>query len=337
MAEPSVEAALRQSQRMVNGEPSNLRDAILADYGVDIDARPAQYVSRSEYGYGPGQLPAVRAAGAHYSAPGAREGYEAYNLPPVMYQRNPFATAAYRTFVDPYGQMSVQPLVGFPSAYPHVLSGVPTNPFNVFGMLQQMPMPFMAPWMMGGMGMMGGVPPRAPQGGGGSRSAGTPPNTNQPNYLPAKEPPLVPPATDEWVHYGNARARADAMPVSSENLAWMNSLARQAQAPVTAPGAYIGPFGPVGPHSAAPSVSQTPKLMGPFGPVDVNSSAYQAPTVAEEIVPPAPVQMPEGVGPFGPINYDTSEPQSPIPIGPFGPVLPTPIVEPIPDYMPDVS
>lgn len=158
MADPSVEAALRVAQANVDGRTPSLRDVILGEHGVDIAAHPAPYR------YGPGQLPAVQASGAHYSAPGAREGYEGYNLPPVMYQRNPFATAAFRTFVDPYGQMSVQPLVGFPSAYPHVLSGVPTNPFNIFGMLAQMPMPFMPPWMMGAMGS--GMP-RMPQGGGG--------------------------------------------------------------------------------------------------------------------------------------------------------------------------
>ena len=67
------------------------------------------------------------ASGAHYAAPGVREAYERYGIPPIMYQRDPYATAAFRTYVDPYGQMSVQPLIGFPSRYPHVVSGVPTD------------------------------------------------------------------------------------------------------------------------------------------------------------------------------------------------------------------
>lgn len=67
------------------------------------------------------------ASGAHYAAPGVREAYEQYGIPPIMYQRDPYATAAFRTYVDPYGQMSVQPLIGFPSRYPHVVSGVPTD------------------------------------------------------------------------------------------------------------------------------------------------------------------------------------------------------------------
>lgn len=234
MASPAVDAALQNARDIVDGRTPSLRNLILGDYGVDIDARPTQYVSRSEYGYGPGQLPAVQASGAHYSAPGSREGYEGYNLPPVMYQRNPFATAAYRTFVDPYGQMSVQPLVGFPSAYPHVLSGVPTNPLNIFGMLQQMPMPFMPPWMMGQMPQ----PPAAPQGSSNRRTVtssgrppATPPNPNQPAVPPSANP--------QWVHYGDARAKADAMPVSPENLAWMNNVAPVAeQPPVASPEAF---------------------------------------------------------------------------------------------------
>lgn len=98
-------------------------------------------------------------SGPYYSPTGVREAYEGYGIPPVLYQRSPFASAGFRSFVDPFGQMMVQPLVGFPSAYPHVLSGVPTNPMNVFQMAMQ-GMPFM-PWMMGGWGGM----PRMPQGG----------------------------------------------------------------------------------------------------------------------------------------------------------------------------
>lgn len=121
---PSVAAALRENQRTVSGQASNLRDAILADYGYDIGQGNA-------LSYYPGPQPAVRAAGTHYSAPGAREAYVKEGIEPVVWQSNPFATAAFRTYIDPYGQMSVQPLVGFPSVYPHVLSGVPRNPFAV--------------------------------------------------------------------------------------------------------------------------------------------------------------------------------------------------------------
>lgn len=75
----------------------------------------------------PGMV-ATQSSGAHYSAPGARAGYEAAGMPPVVYQHNPYATAAFRTTMDPYGNVGVQPLVGFPSQYPHVLNGAIVDP-----------------------------------------------------------------------------------------------------------------------------------------------------------------------------------------------------------------
>ena len=75
----------------------------------------------------PGMV-ATQASGAHYSAPGARAGYDAAGMPPVMHQSNPYATAAFRTTMDPYGNVGVQPLVGFPSQYPHVVNGAVTDP-----------------------------------------------------------------------------------------------------------------------------------------------------------------------------------------------------------------
>lgn len=87
----------------------------------------------------PGMV-ATQASGAHYSAPGARAGYEAAGMPPVMQQSSPYATAAFRTTMDPYGNVGVQPLVGFPSQYPHVVNGAVIDP-----MVREMPgiMPFM--------------------------------------------------------------------------------------------------------------------------------------------------------------------------------------------------
>lgn len=87
----------------------------------------------------PGMV-ATQSSGAHYSAPGARAGYEAAGMPPVMYQRNPYATAAFRTTMDPYGNVGVQPLVGFPSQYPHVLNGAVVDP-----MMRELP--GLAPFM----------------------------------------------------------------------------------------------------------------------------------------------------------------------------------------------
>ena len=87
----------------------------------------------------PGMV-ATQSSGAHYSAPGARAGYEAAGMPPVMYQRNPYATAAFRTTMDPYGNVGVQPLVGFPSQYPHVVNGAVVDP-----MMRELP--GLAPFM----------------------------------------------------------------------------------------------------------------------------------------------------------------------------------------------
>lgn len=87
----------------------------------------------------PGMV-ATQSSGAHYSAPGSRAGYEAAGMPPVVYQRNPYATAAFRTTMDPYGNVGVQPLVGFPSQYPHVLNGAVVDP-----MMREMP--GLAPFM----------------------------------------------------------------------------------------------------------------------------------------------------------------------------------------------
>lgn len=133
-------------------------------------------------------LPAFRASGAHYSPAGAREGYEEYGLPPVIQQRSPFATAAFRTFVDPFGQMMVQPLVGFPSAYPHVLSGVPTNPMYGFGMAAQ----------LGPLTWPIAYPPSAPfMQQPAARSGATARRTAAPRSTQLKQPT---PAGQHWVH-----------------------------------------------------------------------------------------------------------------------------------------
>lgn len=117
------------------------------------------------------------ASGAHYAAPGVREAYEQYGIPPIMYQRDPYATAAFRTYVDPYGQMSVQPLIGFPSRYPHVVSGVPTDSLaramSVAG-------PFMAAPIS--------APPAAP-----AKTGGTAPARRSPaSQAPARSAPAAP-------------------------------------------------------------------------------------------------------------------------------------------------
>lgn len=136
--------------------------------------------------------------------PGAMQAWQDMGVPPVMYHPNsPYATLAYRTTFDPFGQMAVQPLTGFPSVYPHVLPGVAPNPFQtMFPMLQAM-MPPMMPLQWGAM--------RQPKrGGGGVNTGGTAPGKTapaQPNPLaelqksaaalntgPARTPFVGPPA-----------------------------------------------------------------------------------------------------------------------------------------------
>lgn len=89
-------------------------------------------------GWQPSSMPAYPESGAHMTMPGSREAYQQWGIPPIMMQTSPYATAAYRTFTDPYGQMGVQPLIGFPSAYPHVLPGVPNHPFSQLGFINGM-------------------------------------------------------------------------------------------------------------------------------------------------------------------------------------------------------
>lgn len=134
------------------------------------------------------------ASGAHYAAPGVREAYERYGIPPIMYQRDPYATAAFRTYVDPYGQMSVQPLIGFPSRYPHVVSGVPTDSLaramSVAGPFMAAPTsaPLAAPAKTGGTAPAR----RSPASQAPARSAPAAPAPARPAMAPSPEP-YVPP------------------------------------------------------------------------------------------------------------------------------------------------
>lgn len=105
-------------------------------------------------------LAAHQASGAHYSAPGSREGWEEVGAPPVIYQRSPYATAAFRVTQNPWGGASVAPLVGFPSRYPHVVSGVPMQPGSLA-------MSVAAPYIM--RPPAPARRPAAPAGNGGSR------------------------------------------------------------------------------------------------------------------------------------------------------------------------
>lgn len=136
----------------------------LPTYNFSNPINPYYATSAGWYGppvpQGQNMLPAVQASGAHYSAPGSREGWEEAGAPPVIYQRSPYATAAFRVTQNPWGGASVAPLVGFPSRYPHVLSGVPMQPGSLA-------MSVMAPYIM--RPPAPARRPAIPAGGGGTR------------------------------------------------------------------------------------------------------------------------------------------------------------------------
>lgn len=138
------------------------------------------------------------ASGAHYAAPGVREAYEQYGIPPIMYQRDPYATAAFRTYVDPYGQMSVQPLIGFPSRYPHVVSGVPTDSLaramSVAGPFMAAPVSTQPAKPVAAAKAGGAVPARSPATQTPARSTPATPAPARPAMAPSHEPYTLPPA-----------------------------------------------------------------------------------------------------------------------------------------------
>lgn len=167
--------------------------------------------------------PAVQASGAHYSAPGAREAYERYGFDPVLYQRDPYATATVQVGYNPYGQMEVTPLMGFPSAYPHVVRGYSLSPMQrLMPWLQlmmpawwnerpggQLPAPIM-PRRTGGGGAGGGNSGSAPTKTPGSKI----PNTNTAPAGGAPAAPAIPDFTDAFALMAAAPtlAAASAMP-----------------------------------------------------------------------------------------------------------------------------
>lgn len=153
----------------------------------------------------------------YWNAPGAYEAQERYGIPPVLMQRSPYATAGY--MAGPDG--SVNPLVGYPSIYPHVLNGTPqnyaapamANAWSVLG-------PWLAPPAQNGMAqellraMTQRTPRRAADGtGGGGTQRTTPaqktaapqqqPNTPNPPMGPnagPQRPPVTAPAEVRGVY-----------------------------------------------------------------------------------------------------------------------------------------
>lgn len=165
-----------------------------------------------------GLPPAVQASGAHYSAPGAREAYERYGFDPVLYQRSPYATATMQVGYNPYGQMEVTPLMGFPSAYPHVVRGYSLSPMQRLMPWLQSMMP--AWWNERPGGQL--LPPIMPRrtGGGGSAGGGNPGSASAKNTVttastPAGPPKMVPPE----IRYGGYNTAFTPAPVVVDPIA----------------------------------------------------------------------------------------------------------------------
>lgn len=157
--------------------------------------------------------------GIYYAPAGAREQWEGAHIPPPIYQSSPYATANARMFTDPYGNVTWQALQGFPSRYPHVLSGVPTDPMNVFGLVNRLAsaipiMPMMMPPLMVQRPAVAAAPRATPKAAAPAQSpAPTPvtpqqeqtlwnPKWNEPEPVPGVVPPTQPPI-EYWGYAGN--------------------------------------------------------------------------------------------------------------------------------------
>lgn len=117
-----------------------------------------------------------------------------YSMPsaPII-QDSPYAQYAWRTVPNLFGGLGVQPLMGFPSAYPHVLNGTPDSFLRWIPMLQSM-MPPMQPlqWPQQKQGKT--VQPMSPVSAAAQASTTTTPVRQTPTTVVA--PPVNPPAPD---------------------------------------------------------------------------------------------------------------------------------------------
>lgn len=219
MAEaPEITAALRAAEAARAGQMPNLDDMYMATYGTSAP-NLAQTV-----GYEPMRprtdlnFPAVQSNGSVYMPGGVRDAYLNQGIPPVLNNQGGFTNVAWRTFVNPWGQMLVQPMIGAATTYPHVVSGVPTDFQNTMGYINSLlgPLPMYQPMMQ---------PPsqsRAGRGAAAGAGAGAGAGNTTSSAKTTQQSTVKPPA--QWVHYGDKRANADYMPVSPENQAWLNSL-----------------------------------------------------------------------------------------------------------------
>lgn len=254
----------------VNGQPApTVPQGWLAQMAADIAGRGGVAVQQNGYDAnaavpvaagpawaGPSPLPAYPRSGAHMTMPGSQEAWEQWGVPPVMMQSDPYATAAYRTYTDPYGQIGVQPLIGFPSRYPHVLSGVPNSPFRVQGFINALlPQAGFMPFI--GMPQMPiGMQPRA-QGTGNNNSNNT--NKNTAPRVSSNRPPFL---------YGDT----DTMPLPASYQRPTPQIAQTPQVNRSLDGTYLP--------------AATPQINRQF-------DGTYLPPVAPQAVPQVPQQLPQ--------------------------------------------
>lgn len=114
-----------------------------------------------------------------------QNGYIVPSAPII--QDSPFAQYAWRTVPNLFGGLGVQPLMGHPSAYPHVLNGTPDSFLRWIPMLQSM-MPPMQPlqWPQQKQGKT--VQPMSPVSAAAQTSTTTTPARNA-NATPPVTPP----------------------------------------------------------------------------------------------------------------------------------------------------
>lgn len=250
--------------------------------------------------------PVYQRSGTNVSMPGSRAGYEEYGIPPIVRQSNPFTSTAWRSYIDPFGQMQVQPLVGFPSQYPHVLSGVPQNPMmSVYEGLGPLLQFAMMPYMMGFRMPMGmGAAPRA-AGGGGTRAAKSAPASTPASppapaaQTPAQTKPVAAPTAEDVL---GGWARADWMIEPQDTgiqYPWMyaydpdTNKGPMPSGPGTVPApAPVAPPTPVGPPTRAQAAAeQAFQAALPPSPLGVNrvEAAWQALAPQVQMAAPRPV------------------------------------------------
>ena len=242
-------------------------------------------------------------SGGAYSPVGARAGYEDHGFPPPVHLSNPITTITGRAFTDPYGNLGWQPLQGFPSAYPHVLNGVPVDPIaGTMSLMQRvLPSPVWPYFPMPPMMSRGAAPVRGGGNGGPPAGNGTPPAGNTRTTQPA-----VPGGP-----YDETKWRNETMPK---------------QRPVAAPAQGVPtPFSPFTREDyTLPKIVDIPALLQGETPTPFAREDYSVAPPAQEIpaTPESAVRRAQAAQALFPQGMPTITAPSGLPQAPLPPQLP---------------